>query len=685
MKSVLRIAAFLCFFAVSLSADTLETVYFRSNLSPANEVPPVTGVTASGKATVAFHLRRDDAGTIVSGIVDFDVDYNFADAVTITGLHIHEAAAGVNGPIRIESGITPTATVDAQGTGNIFRQTNVDSGAALTALAGVMANPANYYVNLHTSVNPGGLIRDQLTRMELLVVRAESSPANEVPPIAELNASGTGSAFILAVRNAAGMITEGTVRYDVTYSFPGEVTIQGLHIHPGVAGTNGPARLNTPLSATNNVVDADGSGTLNFKVEVNSTDANNLAALRTVFANPANAYMNLHTSVNPGGAIRGQLMPTTETSIQFPMASQQEVPPAQPEASGIAKVSVFAARDANGQVTSATVLFDVNFSFPGTITLQGFHIHDGAAGINGPVRIDSGITGTNTVVDTDGAGNLFKLMDVNSTTRNGQSLPAVRTVLTTPENHYLNLHSSVNPGGHIRGQLVSGAPPAPAISNNGIVNATFGTGVAAASPGSLISIFGANQARATAGGIVAGGRLGTSVSGTEVRIGGVLSPLLYVSPTQINAQVPYEVAAGTQPITVTSPGGTSGAQNLTVSAVSPGIFAVVKNSDFSLTTPTNPARAGDALAIFLTGLGAALPAVQSGQLGPLNPFSTTTATSTVTIGGVNATVAASVLAPGFVGVDQVNVFVPATAPTGTQPVRLTIGGVQSNIVNITIQ
>ena len=63
----------------TLLADTLETVYFRGNMSPANEVPPVTGesANATGRTTIVFHVRRDNAGAIVSGVVDFDIDYNF--------------------------------------------------------------------------------------------------------------------------------------------------------------------------------------------------------------------------------------------------------------------------------------------------------------------------------------------------------------------------------------------------------------------------------------------------------------------------------------------------------------------------------------------------------------------------------------------------------------------------------
>ena len=142
---------------------------------------------------------------------------------------------------------------------------------------------------------------------------ADMSPANEVPPIAGLDVSASGSATILYTRDANGVVNDGTVIYDVNYRFPGAVTITGLHIHPGAAGVNGPARLNTPLSVANSVSSATGSGTLSYKVEANNQ--NNLDALRIVLADPTQAYMNVHTSDNSGGATRGQLQPTSLSEI----------------------------------------------------------------------------------------------------------------------------------------------------------------------------------------------------------------------------------------------------------------------------------------------------------------------------------------------------------------------------------
>jgi hypothetical protein len=123
MKKVLLLTAL-----VTVSAfahDTLETVFFRADLSPSNEVPAITGVNVSARVIIAAHIVRNDAGAVVSGLVDFDVDYNFvANEGTFSGLHIHDGAAGANGGVTINTGLDTAAGITAQGTGNIFRQAN---------------------------------------------------------------------------------------------------------------------------------------------------------------------------------------------------------------------------------------------------------------------------------------------------------------------------------------------------------------------------------------------------------------------------------------------------------------------------------------------------------------------------------------------------------------------------------
>ena len=302
------------------------------------------------------------------------------------------------------------------------------------------------------------------------------------------------------------------------------------------------------------------------------------------------------------------------------------------------------------------------------------------------IRIDSGITGTNTVTDEDGAGNLRFRINVGASNTNG--VATLRNAVVNPQAHYLNLHTSVNPGGAIRAQL-AGAAARPTITSGGVVNGTFAVGVNQAAPGSIVSIFGTNLAPGATGGVVANGSLTKSLAGTSVRFAAVEAPLLYVSPTQINAQVPYQLGPGPKNIVIATPGGsavgTDSTRRLVISAVAPSIFAIVKNSNFMPVTATNTAKTGDAIAVFATGLGAGTPAVATGQLPPANPLSTTVVIPTATIGGIPAQVAASLLAPGLVGVAQINLIVPGGTPSGMQAVQLSVDGVLSNSVMIHVQ
>jgi hypothetical protein len=132
---------------------------FALRLSPRREVPAVTGLNARAGGLVTFQLTRDIAHNIISGKVVFRFHYQFPGAVTITGLHIHQAVAGLNGPIVVDSGIA--SVPDPDGKGNIRATVNGVSPATLQA---ILDNPTGYYVNLHTSANPAGAMRSQLTQ-----------------------------------------------------------------------------------------------------------------------------------------------------------------------------------------------------------------------------------------------------------------------------------------------------------------------------------------------------------------------------------------------------------------------------------------------------------------------------------------------------------------------------------------
>lgn len=659
-------------------AQRAETTVFFGVMLPENEVPAVTGVDSVGLATIYVHVSRNAQGAIQFGVVDFEVNYSRSAATNFTGLHIHNAPAGVPAGVVIGTNLSAANPVEhAGGTGRIVRQVTVTDAALLQR---VLDQPDQFYVNLHTRENGGGEIRAQLARAEVLNLRAFLSPLNENPPLPDLNASGAAAITAVAVRNASGQIVAGEVRFDVNYAQTPAVDITGLHIHNGPAGVNAGVVIGTDLSAREPIAGA-ATGRIIKWVPARAGAA--LDALRGLFTNPAGYYVNYHTSVNAGGAARGQLMPTGLVTFPLSMTTEQEVPsPTGLTASALANVRIHSTRNQSGRVTGATVVFDANHQFPDTTEFVGFHIHRAPAGTPGGVVIDSGLSGTASVTNP-GLGNITRVINIDA--NNPTALTAVNDLLANPGGFYLNLHTRQFAGGAIRAQL-GGAPVAPAVNAGGIISAVQDAQIAAASPGSILSIYGTDLTGTTsdASGVDVPA-LPTSLNGTDVRIGGRQAALFFVSPGQINAQVPYETAAGDVQVFVVRGGDSfSAPYTLRVGRFSPGIFvtplgaAVLKNADFSLVSASNPAAAGDVLSIFCTGLGAVTPAVRSGAFAPAGPIALTTEQPTVTVGGRDAEVLASALAPGFVGLYQVAIRMPQGVAAGNQPVILTIGGVRSN-------
>jgi len=233
----------------------------------------------------------------------------------------------------------------------------------------------------------------------------------------------------------------------------------------------------------------------------------------------------------------------------------------------------------------------------------------------------------------------------------------------------------------------------PVVSTGGVVNgASLANGVAV-TPGSLVSIFGSDLAPS---GVGAGSiPLPDEISGVSVTMNGVPAPLAYASSKQINAQVPWELwnATGAVPVVVTRNGVPSPPESVQVSAFSPAIFtlesgvgqAVAINADGSLAEPENsipgsaahPAKPGDTITIYATGLGAVTPPAQDGH-NSSDELRKTVTTPTVLVGGAPCTVLFSGLSPQFVGVNQLNVTITPGAPAGDAvPLQIQIGGVTS--------
>ncbi len=257
-----------------------------------------------------------------------------------------------------------------------------------------------------------------------------------------------------------------------------------------------------------------------------------------------------------------------------------------------------------------------------------------------------------------------------------------------------------SPGGGVSNALTFEVGGGPVVNPTGIVNAaSFTAGSTGVAPGSLASLFGTSLGGVTAG--AAQLPLPTALDNVTVRVNNLSAPLVFVSPKQINLQIPWEITAPSSATVVLNAGGVNSAPiTLALSAANPGIFSVGQSgigqgailiaNTSTLAGPATiagaqPAAKGSAVSIFCTGLGAVSASQSNGVAAP-NSLVTTVATPTVSIGGVNAPVLFSGLAPGFVGLYQVNATVPATAPSGdTVQVVLTISNVASNTVTMAVQ
>jgi len=243
---------------------------------------------------------------------------------------------------------------------------------------------------------------------------------------------------------------------------------------------------------------------------------------------------------------------------------------------------------------------------------------------------------------------------------------------------------------------------APVINPGGIVEAAGYS--ARFTAGSILSLFGVNLAGTTSGASTL--PLPTSLAGTSVLVNGQAAPLFFVSPTQINFQLPWQTAGQAQASVAVNAGGlTSSAQSISLVVSAPGLFAtnaagsgqgaIQLANTLVFAAPVGsipgaqarPANRGEDLSIFCTGLGSVANQPLSGVPAPIAPpLSTTTAMPTVTLGGVQANVTFSGLAPGFVGLYQVNARVPDNAPSGDSvPVVITVSGAASNTVTVAIQ
>jgi uncharacterized protein (TIGR03437 family) len=236
--------------------------------------------------------------------------------------------------------------------------------------------------------------------------------------------------------------------------------------------------------------------------------------------------------------------------------------------------------------------------------------------------------------------------------------------------------------------------PVSTIASDGILNAaSFMPGPVA--PGSIATALGSFGLNTPAQATTA--MLPTALSGLSMQLqSGIGAPLFYASAGQVNFQIPWELSSQSSvPISAVLNGTSGPTQILKLAPFAPGIFAMngrgtgqgaIVDLSYRLVDSTNPTTAGNVIQIYCTGLGAVTNASPTGTPASMTTLSPTTVTPTAKIGGVEALVQFSGLAPSTVGEYVVNVQVPPSVTPGfSVPVVISIGGVTSNAVTIAVQ
>jgi uncharacterized protein (TIGR03437 family) len=234
-------------------------------------------------------------------------------------------------------------------------------------------------------------------------------------------------------------------------------------------------------------------------------------------------------------------------------------------------------------------------------------------------------------------------------------------------------------------------------ASQGVLSASNYGGFSALAPATWMEIYGTNLANVVtqtwSGADFKGNAAPVALGGTAATIGGQPAFIYFVSPGQINAQVPSNIAPGPQPVVVTTPGGTSVASTVTVNITEPGLLAPpvfnLKAGQYvtalfpdGLTFVLPPgsingvasarAKPGDTIVLYGVGFGTVTPDSPAGQI--VTQANRLASTFQASFAGTPATVAFSGLTGGYLGLYQFNVVVPNVAASDTVPLTFSLGG-----------
>ena len=357
---------------------------------------------------------------------------------------------------------------------------------------------------------------------------------------------------------------------------------------------------------------------------------------------------------------------------------------------------------------------------PLNATPPGFSSFDGPVGQTIPGDYGGGLLVQ--VIDQYGAPVQNAPVQWSVTGGNGSILSGSNNTSTTTDQYGVSYATPVlgsAPGPQEFTATVSGmalpfdgyARNIPAISAGGIVDGASFTGGKAVAPGSWISVFGTNMSDTTQGnnGVnaafdncsqcnVVNQPLPMGIDGTAFSFDAsnlsLPAHFNYVSPTQLNLQVPWELAGQTTATVKVMVNYTYGAEyTLQLAQFSPGIFiidsatqaAAALDQNYKVISPSNPVAAGGVVQLFMNGLGPVSNTPADGAAAPSTTLAKTPTMPVITVAGQTATVTFSGLAPNYTSLYQVNFNLPQGVPSGLQPISCSIGGVTSKTAYLSVK
>lgn len=278
---------------------------------------------------------------------------------------------------------------------------SVPAGTVLTSAQITSMLAGDFYLNFHSTAYPGGEIRGQIAPSGVEVLTIELNGANEVPPVAN---AGSGTAYVTLNRTSSML--------SVNIASTTGTSASSAHIHSGFAGETGGVLV---------ALEQDTADTSMFSFNGSVTQS----VIDAIDA--GGAYINVHTAANPAGELRAQILPAGVTVHSAMLSGDQEVPAVITNGSGMGSLTL------NSNASLATAIVTTT----GVDVATMAHVHAGMTGANGGV--------------------IFALTkdatDLGLWTARDVSVDASAMTSITAGNAYFNVHTPVNAGGEIRGQI----------------------------------------------------------------------------------------------------------------------------------------------------------------------------------------------------------------------------------------